>query len=123
MRNKAWEIGKSPLSNVLYSLVMLYFSGSHLSLMSLMLCFMMLAGPVKAFLAYRSTFAPFDQALKRDATLLRSKAVFLLINSGVFAIAIWKTWQLGILPITAADWMRYAPVFTTTTEVDFTEFD
>ncbi len=112
-------MGKSPFSNVFSSLLMMYFSGSHLSLMSLMLCLMMLMGPVKSFLSFRSTFAPFDQALRSDAVLLRSKAVFLLINGAVFSIALWKIWQLGVLPITPADLMRYAPPLTSSAEILF----
>jgi hypothetical protein len=47
MQHRAWQMGKSPFQSVFSSLLMLYFSGSQLSLMSLMLCFFMLTGPIK----------------------------------------------------------------------------
>lgn len=107
LRYQVAQLGKQPLQSIFSSLLMLYFSGSHLSLMSLMLCFMLLSGPLKGFLSFRESFAPFEEELKGDAALARAKVTFLFIHGAVFCVAAWKTWQLGILPITAADFTRY----------------
>ncbi len=47
MQHRAWQMGKSPIQSIFSSLLMLYFSGNQLSLMSLMLCFMLVTGPIK----------------------------------------------------------------------------
>ena len=107
-------------SNIFSTLLMLYFAGSHLSIMSVMLCAIMVSGPVKAFLGFRSSFKVFDDALPPNDPMLRqSKIVYLLINAGVLAIGVWKIGQLGILPFTEADYLRSSPVFTSDGAVPF----
>ena len=119
LRAQVWQLGKSPLSSVFSSLVMMYLSGSHLSIMSLMLCVMMLSSPLKALFAFRSSFAPFDAQLPAgDSAVLRSKLVYVAVNGAVLCVAVWKTLQLGILPLTPEDWLRYAPALTTNTVMD-----
>ena len=134
MQHRAWQMGKSPIQSIFSSLLMLYFSGNQLSLMSLMLCFMLVTGPIKGecvktirlglrergtkkkkkkkkkkgFLSFRESFGPFETVLAGDSKLMQAKLLYLSVHVAVFAVAIWKTWQLGILPITAADLIRYS---------------
>lgn len=122
-QHRAWQLGKSPIQSVFYSLLMLYFAGSHLSLMSLMLTFMLLSGPIKGagkkevvgtlkpkatgLIEFRRAFEPFEEAIPGDATLRRAKVLYLTIYGAVFLVALWKTWQLGVFPITPADLVRF----------------
>ena len=113
MRRKVWELGKSPFSNIFSTLLMLYFSGDHLSIMSLMLCAMMVSGPLRAFLSFKATFQPYDEALgSGDPVVRKSKLVFVGINLAVLAVAVWKIGRLGILPFTEADALRHLPVWS-----------
>lgn len=120
IRRKAWEIGKSPMSNIWLSMLMLYLSGDVLSVMSIMICAVMISGPVKSLMAYRNSFAWFEQHLgPDDASLRRSKLVYLAINLVVFSVAIYKIAALGVLPITRRDVMGWLSVYTTQGEAVF----
>lgn len=121
LKRKAWEHGKSPLSNIFSTLLMMYFAGSHLSIVSLMLCAVMISGPIKSLMSFKSSFKIFDDALlgKDETILFSAKAVYLLINAAVLAVAIWKIGQLGLLPFTEADYLRSMPVYTSDKLVKF----
>lgn len=78
--------------------------------MSLMLCAIMIVTPVNSLLSLEAAFRPFDALLGRDAALLRAKAVYVLVLLGVLGVSLWKLGQLGILPITDADFIRSLPL-------------
>ena len=56
---------------------------------------------------FRRAFEPFEEAIPGDATLRRAKVLYLTIYGAVFLVALWKTWQLGVFPITPADLVRF----------------
>jgi hypothetical protein len=109
---KVWELGKSPASNIFSTLLMLYFSGSQLSLMSLMLVGLMLMAPIKSFLNFGKSFAYFDQHLEKDITVVKSKLLYIGINLAILAVAIYKINQIGLLPFSDDDFSRYWAPYT-----------
>lgn len=114
MRRQVWDFGKSPFSNIFSTLIMLYFAGNALSIVSLMLCGVMVSGPIKAFLGFSSSFKVFEDSLGRqDAALIKAKVVFILINLAILAVGTWKISMLGILPFTSADVLRSLPIYST----------
>jgi len=106
VRRKAWELGKSPLGSVITTLLLMYFAGSTLSIMSLMMCGMMILSPIRSLMALEATFRPFDELLRGDPAVFRSKCVFVSIHLFVLLAALYKFAQLGVLPVTAADYIR-----------------
>ena len=112
LRKKVWEVAKSPLGNIVSTLIMLYLSGDALSIMTIMLCVMMISGPVKSFMSFGRSFTYFDEHLKGDQVVLQAKVVYLLINTGILGIGLWKFWKIGILPFSEADLLRFAPAYS-----------
>ena len=112
LRLKVWELGKSPASNILSTLLMMYFSGNILSLMSLMLVGLMLSGPIKSLLNFKRNFEPFDKHLNKEMIVVKSKLLYILINLAILGTAIYKINKMGLLPFSDDDMARSWPAFT-----------
>lgn len=104
---KAWALAKSPASQVMMQLFMMWMSGSSVSIFSIMIVFFMLMNPVKAIFAVSAAFAPYEVP---GRSLLYQKLVYVGINALVSGFGVYKLWGMGLLPATDADWVHSLPV-------------
>ena len=63
-----------------------------------MMCGMMILSPIRSLMALEATFRPFDELLRGDPAVFRSKCVFVSIHLFVLLAALYKFAQLGVLP-------------------------
>ena len=66
---------------------------------------MWLVNPINAVLSTQKTFTELAGPGKVDLTM--AKLVFVGLNLCLLAVALYKLSTLGLLPITAADWVRF----------------
>ena len=106
MKRQVWSVGKSPLQSLFMMGFVAYMSGSHITIMSVMMCGMLFVTPARALMNRHQPFARFESHLKGESVLWQSKALFMSIHLTILALAFWKFAKLGILPVTPADWIR-----------------
>jgi ER membrane protein complex subunit 4 len=75
----------------------MYMTGNSLQMFSIMMVFMLFKTPITALLNIQQTFARFETAGTKDKLLL-VKLAFLLTNSLLLALGIWKVNAMGLLP-------------------------
>jgi len=97
-RKKAWEIATSPAKSILFTVFMLWMSGSGVHIFSLMAVILNFMTPIKGILSTNAVFAKFD-----DVSLFFQKLVYILLNGVILACTLYKCSTMGLLP-TSSDW-------------------
>ena len=72
-------------------------SGNSLQMFSIMMVFMMFKTPITALVNIQQTFARFETEGTKDKILL-VKIAFVLTNSLLLGLGIWKINAMGLLP-------------------------
>lgn len=75
----------------------MYMTGNSLQIFSIMMVFMLFKTPITALLNIQQTFARFETEGTKDRILL-VKLAFVLTNSLLLALGIWKVNGMGLLP-------------------------
>jgi hypothetical protein len=106
---KAWETAKTPFKSMFMFAFMLYMTPNTPSLVPLSITIYTIFSPLRAIFTVNSIFSSFSDD-KNSMQLLLPKLVFVTLNLLVIALALWKIWKFGLLPMTAADWILHFPV-------------
>ena len=98
---KAWGFAKSPAGSIMQTMLMFWFSGSGVSIFTLMITMQFLTNPIKAISSIQTSFAPFEH---KDINLLLPKLAYLGLNLMLFCFALYKFSVMGVIPVTTYDW-------------------
>ncbi|POY76329.1 hypothetical protein BMF94_0524 [Rhodotorula taiwanensis] len=115
-QQKAWELATSPAKAVPMQAFMMYMSGTGIQIFSIMSVWFLLKQAVTGAMGVQQAFAGFDASVKPKSTsandtpqsFLQQKAVYVVCQLGLLAVALWKIRSMGLLPDSAEDW---APIF------------
>ena len=82
-------------------MLMFWFSGSQISIFSIMITMQLIMGPIKAIASVNQGFVQFEH---KDFSLLLPKLMFVGINLFLLGIALYKFSVMGVIPVTPLDW-------------------
>jgi hypothetical protein len=104
-QGKAWELARSPATQLPMMMFMMWMSGNGVQVFSIMITFTSILNPVKAIMASGATFARFaDTGV--DTQLPR--LAFVALNCVGLLFALNKLDKMGLLPTHASDWQPSA---------------
>lgn len=127
----AQDIAWGPAKSLPMQAIMMYMTGSSVSIISIMIVGMCLVNSVKAlgavhqrkffhdhlqcasalsltiWLTSYACFAGFERVADGSVDLLVPKLVYVGVNAAFLALGLWKCGKLGLLPTTSADWTSY----------------
>mmetsp|Transcript_12414 Transcript_12414/g.18299 ORF Transcript_12414/g.18299 Transcript_12414/m.18299 type:complete len:179 (-) Transcript_12414:4-540(-) len=104
MQKRAMEMAMAPGKNLAMQAFMMWMSGAHINIFSILMTGMALFNPAKAILSVNQTFAKLDDG---KVDLLIPKIVFILVNLAGIGTGVYKCGTMGLLPVTSADWTSY----------------
>lgn len=99
----AYQPGKA----LLQTAFMLWMSGTSIQIFSIMMTGMALINPLKAIVTTNQTFKQFESEPSVDLRI--PKLIFISLQFVAFAAAMYKTYTMGLLPVTSGDWTSYIP--------------
>ena len=82
-------------------MLMFWFSGSGVSIFTLMITVQFLTNPIKAISTMNTSFAPYEH---KEINLLLPKLAYLALNLLLFGFALYKFSVMGVIPVTTNDW-------------------
>lgn len=102
---RAWELALAPAKSLPVQLIMGYFTGTSLQMVTILMTFYMyFAGPLKQIYSVNQIFSQVESPRVKDDILL-TKIVFVACQLLYVAMGIWKVQQMGLLPTHARDWV------------------
>jgi len=111
-RRRAMEMATSPGKQAAMTAFMMWMSGGGLHVFSIILLGMALWQPLKALSQVNAFFAPLQSSDDEDATngrprldLTLAKLVYVACCLAGLGVALYKMSQMGLLPLTSADWI------------------
>lgn len=104
---RAWELALGPAKSLPMNLIMSYFSGNGLQIMTIsMTLYMFFITPFTQMLNVQQMFEPLEsKKIKRD--ILTAKLVYILSCLSLVAAGVWKFSQMGLLPNHSTDWIAW----------------
>ena len=81
---------------------MFWFSGSGVSIFTLMITIQFLTSPLKAISNINEMFKAYEH---KDVNLILPKLMYAGFNIGLFGFAVYKFASMGCLPVTPHDWI------------------
>ena len=103
----AMNIAYGPGKSLLSTAFMLWMSGSSIQIFSIMMTAMALFNPIKALAAINEPFRQFEK--EEGVDLKIPKLIFAALQVLSLGVALYKCSTMGLLPLTAADWIEYLP--------------
>ena len=100
---RSWNIALGPIKQLPMNLFIMYMSGSSISIFPIMIICMMVFRPIKAMLAYKSSFKMLDV----DSQAILQKIVWVFGNCLGIAVALYKCHSMGLLPTAPSDWLAF----------------
>ncbi|XP_012566922.1 ER membrane protein complex subunit 4 [Hydra vulgaris] len=100
---RSWNIATGPAKQIPMNLFIMYMGGSSISIFPIMILGMMIFRPIKAMMAYKTTFKMFEE--DKQAILL--KIAWFLGNLSGIVIALWRCHSMGLLPTSPSDWLAF----------------
>ena len=107
MKKQIMEIAFSPLKGLFTTAFMLWMSGSSIQIFSIMVTGMALINPIKAIISTNSTFTVFEKEKEIDLKL--AKLMFISFQILSLLVGVYKTYTMGLLPVTSGDWTSFIP--------------
>lgn len=102
---KSWDIAIGPLKQIPMNLLLMYMSGSTISIFPIMMIAMMLMKPLSAITTTHATFKTFEGT---GTGTVGQKLVFVLGHIACVGLALYKCHSMGLLPSHASDWLAFA---------------
>ncbi|KAI6654754.1 ER membrane protein complex subunit 4 isoform X1 [Oopsacas minuta] len=102
LTKQSWNAALAPMYQVPMNLLLMYMTGSTISIYGLMMVGILMYRPISALL----TSKDFYKQLRGDQKLLQM-FVYLLANIVSLLLGLYKCEMLGILPIYASDWIKF----------------
>ena len=100
---RSWNIALAPIKQLPMNLFIMYMSGSSISIFPIMIIGMMVFRPIKAMMAYKSSFKMLDA----DSQAILQKIVWVFGNCLGIAVALYKCHSMGLLPTAPSDWLAF----------------
>jgi len=103
MRKKAaMNLAMGPGKQMGMNMFMMYMSGKSLTIWTMNMLSSLLTGPITALSNVTKTFKKFES---EGVDLTKEKLVFLGLNLVGLGMGLYKMNQMGLLPMTSADWV------------------
>lgn len=104
---RAWELALGPAKSLPVNLLMSYFSGSGLQIMSIsMTLYMFFITPLTQITSVQRLFEPLEgKKIKKE--IFFAKLVYVLSSLLLVAAGVWKIGQMGLLPNHSTDWIAW----------------
>mmetsp|Transcript_21628 Transcript_21628/g.19062 ORF Transcript_21628/g.19062 Transcript_21628/m.19062 type:complete len:185 (+) Transcript_21628:83-637(+) len=97
LMRQAWAKAKSPGKQIMMSGLMMWLSGSTMSIFTLMMMAMVMINPITALFGVQSAFERYESPDNNKALWL-PKLAYIGLNFVCVGIGIWKLNALGLLP-------------------------
>jgi hypothetical protein len=106
-QRQAQAIAMAPGKQLFMTAFMLWMSGFHITIFSIMFTGMAVMNPCKSLLNVNQAFKAVDDG---KTSLLQWKLVFCALNCVGLAMAAYKCHYMGLLPLYASDWVGLLPI-------------
>lgn len=104
---RAWEIALAPVKSLPMNLIMSWFSGNSMQIVTMSMTFyMFFMSPFRQILSVGQTFDHLD-GKNVHSEILVTKIVFILCALVTMGAGIWKVGQMGLLPTHTSDWLAW----------------
>ena len=121
LMKQAWAKAKSPAKQIFMSGLMMWLSGSTMSIFTLMMMAMVMINPLTSLFQVQSAFERYESKDNGKALWL-PKLAYIGLNLVCVGIGIWKLNALGLLPtgehippvVSAPNYIQYSSGFFTT---------
>lgn len=100
---RSWNIALAPIKQLPMNLFIMYMSGSSISIFPIMIICMMVFRPIKAMMAYKSSFKMLDA----DSQAILQKLAWVFGNLLGIGVAVYKCQSMGLLPTAPSDWLAF----------------
>ena len=102
-RNKQMmSLAYGPGKQLFMTAFMLWMSGSHLNIFSIMMTGMALWSPVKSMISVGTVFSKFEDL---GSKVVQAKMIFIALNGVGLAMGAYKLGNMGLLPLYSSDWI------------------
>lgn len=107
------DIRLQPLKQLPMTFFMMWMVGNDVSIFSIMFVGMAVINPLQSILSAGKNFADFEEDAEADAqirtTVNQSKWIYIACCLAAFLVALVKLNWMGLLPVSAMDWMANTP--------------
>jgi len=105
--SKAWQVAIGPAKNLPTNLIMSWFSGSNLQIMTIsMTAYMFFINPLKEAMLVQEKFRLLE-GKHINSSILVYKFIYVLCNLLAVAAGVYKVKQMGLLPDHSSDWSAF----------------
>eukprot|EP00485_Elphidium_margaritaceum_P022533 CAMPEP_0202711184 /NCGR_PEP_ID=MMETSP1385-20130828/23039_1 /ASSEMBLY_ACC=CAM_ASM_000861 /TAXON_ID=933848 /ORGANISM="Elphidium margaritaceum" /LENGTH=186 /DNA_ID=CAMNT_0049370867 /DNA_START=36 /DNA_END=596 /DNA_ORIENTATION=+ len=98
LMRQAWAQAKSPGKQIMMTGLMMWMSGSTMSIFTLMMMTMAMVQPITALFGTQKAFERFESPDTTSRSLWLPKLAFIAMNLICIGIGVWKLNALGLLP-------------------------
>eukprot|EP00041_Stephanoeca_diplocostata_P015357 m.292726 g.292726 ORF g.292726 m.292726 type:complete len:175 (+) comp20008_c0_seq3:172-696(+) len=107
VQSVAWSIAVEQGSQLPMNLFMMWMSGNHVNMYSMMMTGVMCWNPIKSLMSMNDKFKQRLGNLEEDQDFTLQKLAYLGINIVGVCLALYKLKNLGLLPTTESDWLEF----------------
>lgn len=105
--SRAWDIALGSAKSIPISLVVAYFSGNSLQIVTIsMVLFSFFINPIKQILQSNQTFGPL-KTNETSGSVRVAQGIYIAFNIIAILFGFWKVGQMGLLPTHASDWVQW----------------
>jgi hypothetical protein len=101
-QRQVMAIAYGPGKSLMSTAFMLWMSGSSIQIFSIMTTGMALFTPIKGLTTINLAFGAFEKEEGVDLRL--AKLLYISLQILALGVALYKTYTMGLLPVTSADW-------------------
>lgn len=113
VQKRIMDVQLGPIKSLPMTLFMLWMVGNDISLFSIMFVGMAVVNPIQSLLGTNKTFEMFSGDAKEDpalnGTILQGRVIFAACCVAALAVGIMKLSWMGLMPVSAVDWMDHRP--------------
>lgn len=108
MQNRAWTTAISPLTSIFMYVIMFWMMGNSLNIYTLIMICSVGINQIKGIFGVNEKFKVFEQHKFEELSFY--KLVYLLVNLAILLFIAYKLFNLGLLPLSPADYVELLPV-------------
>lgn len=103
---QASQVARSPMSNIVMQVFMMWMMGSNLHIFSIFMIYQMMSGPIKSMMNVQTAFSRFSSL---GSEILFHKLTYIGINIALLCLGLWKLNGIGLLPTKPSDYVSLVP--------------
>ncbi|KRX02435.1 hypothetical protein PPERSA_10052 [Pseudocohnilembus persalinus] len=108
LEDKIYKFATGDKSQFFMAIFMMYMTGGTLNIFTILFTFQFLYNPTKAIFSTNTAFQQFEG---KGIPLLKFKLYYIGMKSLILSVALYKLYNLGLLPLSPSDWVDLVPSY------------